>query len=70
MQCGMCKCVLSEVNPSLLLLDEDAKSQQIAKQRQLQAEWQTKCKPMAVEGHETTENLEMGEREGAVAEGG
>lgn len=36
----------------------------------MQAKWQNKRKPVAVESSETTESLEVGEGEGAVAEGG
>ena len=36
----------------------------------MQAKWQNKRKPAAVESNETTESMEVGEGEGAVAEGG
>lgn len=36
----------------------------------MQAKWQNKRKPAAVESNETTESVEVGEGEGAVAEGG
>ena len=55
---------------NLLLLDEDAKSRRLAKQRQLQAKWQTKRKPMAMEGSDITEGMELGDSESAVTEGG